>query len=214
MIAGRRARAGTAEHGAWLHLGEASRVLGVDESTLRAWADAGRINTFRTPGGHRRFARAQLEEFLRPGRLRPPQVARSIHRQGSSLARARSVPDAPWSVALDEAARAKVKRICRGLMNAMMGFLAGGAKRRHYLRQGGRGGQVLGQTLAARGLPVAQAAQAFLHFRGVMTETVTTRLALPLEQQVQALRQMDAFLNHALLQMLDAFGTGKGAAGQ
>lgn len=189
----------------WFTLGEASRLLGVDASTLRGWADAGRVRAFRTPGGHRRFARAHLQEFLRNGRpRRPSQVARSIHRQGSSLARSRSAPDAPWSAALDEAVRAKIRRICRGLMNAMMGFLAGGAGGRRYLHQGGRGGQLLGQMMAARGLTPAQAAQAFLHFRGVMTETVTTRLALPPDQQVQALRQMDAFLSHVLVQMLEA----------
>ena len=47
----------------WLGLGEASRVLGVNESTLRRWADAGLVQTFRTPGGHRRFAAADLRRI-------------------------------------------------------------------------------------------------------------------------------------------------------
>lgn len=195
--------------GDWLTLGEASRFLGVDASTLRAWADAGRVRAFRTPGGHRRFARQDLEQFLRRGHPRPLQLARSIHRKGSVLARARAAPDAPWSAVLDEEARVRVRRACRGLMAAMMGFLAGGGKRRSYLRQGGRGGQLLGQILSAKGLPPSEAAAAFLHFRGVMTEAVTTRLAVPAEDQVRALRQMDAFLNHALLRMLEALGQGR-----
>ncbi len=43
------------ENGAWLPLREASRRLGVSPATLRTWADEGRVPSFRTPGGHRRF---------------------------------------------------------------------------------------------------------------------------------------------------------------
>ena len=48
----------------WLSLGEASRLLGVNESTLRRWADAGLVQTFRTPGGHRRFAAPDLRRII------------------------------------------------------------------------------------------------------------------------------------------------------
>ena len=54
----------------WLSLGPASRVVGVDPDTLRRWADAGRVRAFATPGGHRRFSRADLERLVsirRPG---------------------------------------------------------------------------------------------------------------------------------------------------
>ncbi len=45
----------------WLTLGQASRLLGVHRSTLRRWADDGRIDCRRTAGGHRRFDRRLLE---------------------------------------------------------------------------------------------------------------------------------------------------------
>jgi excisionase family DNA binding protein len=51
-----------------LSLGPASRLLGVDPDTLRRWADEGRIDSFTTPGGHRRFARAALERVLQARR--------------------------------------------------------------------------------------------------------------------------------------------------
>ncbi len=44
----------------WLSLGPASRMLGVDPDTLRRWADDGRVRAYATPGGHRRFAQADL----------------------------------------------------------------------------------------------------------------------------------------------------------
>ncbi len=48
----------------WLTLGQAAKLLGVAQSTVRAWSDAGRLPVFYTPGGHRRFKEADLESFL------------------------------------------------------------------------------------------------------------------------------------------------------
>jgi len=190
----------------WLTLGEACRVLGVDASTLRAWADAGRVRAFRTPGGHRRFTRDDLKALVQRGRLpRPGQVAQLIRRHGQTLVRARPVAGAPWYAALDGAARRHIRRICRTLMAALVGYLAGGARRRAHRHAGERTARQLGQTLAARGLTPAQATGAFLHYRDVMTEAATTRLALPPDQQLRSLRQVDAFLNLVLQQVMEAF---------
>jgi two-component system chemotaxis response regulator CheY len=48
----------------WMTLGQAAKFLGVAQSTIRKWSDAGRIPTFYTPGGHRRYRRGDLETFL------------------------------------------------------------------------------------------------------------------------------------------------------
>ena len=48
----------------WLTLGQAARFLGVAQSTIRKWSDAGRVPAFYTPGGHRRYRRTDLETFL------------------------------------------------------------------------------------------------------------------------------------------------------
>jgi len=48
----------------WLTLGQAAAFLGAAQSTVRKWADGGRLPTFYTPGGHRRFRRSDLEAFL------------------------------------------------------------------------------------------------------------------------------------------------------
>lgn len=57
----------------WLSLGPAARLVGVDPDTLRRWADAGRIEAFTTPGGHRRFERGALERVRasRHARIQP-----------------------------------------------------------------------------------------------------------------------------------------------
>ena len=43
-----------------LKMGEAAQLLGVSVDTVRRWADAGRLVTKRTPGGHRTVAGAEL----------------------------------------------------------------------------------------------------------------------------------------------------------
>ena len=48
----------------WMTLGQAAKFLGVAQSTIRKWSDNGRVPTFYTPGGHRRYRRSDLETFL------------------------------------------------------------------------------------------------------------------------------------------------------
>jgi excisionase family DNA binding protein len=43
---------------------QAADYLGVSLATIRRWTDAGHIACYRTPGGQRRFSRAQLESFV------------------------------------------------------------------------------------------------------------------------------------------------------
>lgn len=48
----------------WLTLGQAAKYLGIAQSTVRVWTDSGRLPVFYTPGGHRRFLRADLDGFI------------------------------------------------------------------------------------------------------------------------------------------------------
>src|SRR6266508_2321487 len=57
----RRAVAGESD---WMTLGQAAKFLGVAQSTIRKWSDLGRVPAFYTPGGHRRYKRADLDSFL------------------------------------------------------------------------------------------------------------------------------------------------------
>ena len=55
--------------GRTLTLGEAAEALAVSTSTVRRWADAGRIRAIRTSGGHRRFSAREVQ------RVRAAEVA-------------------------------------------------------------------------------------------------------------------------------------------
>lgn len=44
---------------------EAARLLGVGATAIKRWSDSGSLTCIRTPGGHRRFSRSELERLRR-----------------------------------------------------------------------------------------------------------------------------------------------------
>ena len=44
--------------------GEVASLFRVDPKTVTRWAAAGRINSIRTPGGHRRFRESEVRALL------------------------------------------------------------------------------------------------------------------------------------------------------
>jgi MerR family transcriptional regulator, light-induced transcriptional regulator len=73
---------------------EVAAAVGVSESSLKRWADDGRINVYRTVGGHRRislqeavrFARAENLPVVRPEVLGLPEIGRIRDLNGESRA--------------------------------------------------------------------------------------------------------------------------------
>lgn len=68
-----------------LTAGQVARIFNVNPLTVARWADSGKLASFRTPGGQRRFRRSDVEAFLEQ-----PQPADN----GSAIA-----PPAPAPVA-------------------------------------------------------------------------------------------------------------------
>jgi excisionase family DNA binding protein len=48
-----------------LSTSQAAHVLGVSLGTIRRWSDMGYLESYRTPGGQRRFSNEQIEQFLK-----------------------------------------------------------------------------------------------------------------------------------------------------
>lgn len=64
----------TYSHQAVLPIGEAARRLGVSIATVRNWERDGKISSFRTPGGQRRFQLADVEALTAPALAGSPQA--------------------------------------------------------------------------------------------------------------------------------------------
>jgi molybdopterin-binding protein len=47
-----------------LHTREAAQILGVSYATLKQWIYRGKLRSVRTPGGHHRIPRSELDRYL------------------------------------------------------------------------------------------------------------------------------------------------------
>ena len=73
-------------HRLGLTTSEAARHLGVSMSTIRRWSDMGYLQSYRTPGGQRRFSVEHIEQFVRS--LQQNSFAVQQNREDSFLQRA------------------------------------------------------------------------------------------------------------------------------
>lgn len=64
----------------FLNVSEAADFLGVSAASLRKWSDQGLVPVYRTPGGQRRYAPADLERFL--DSMRQPATGQAVPRYG------------------------------------------------------------------------------------------------------------------------------------
>lgn len=113
---------------AWLTIHEASDLVGVSPATLRRWTEAGDLEAFVTPGGHRRFSRSSVLSLLPHGakrrrRLRelgetPERVVRQYRRE---LADRTSPGD--WVRELGDAERESFREPGRRILAGVLGFL-------------------------------------------------------------------------------------------
>ena len=186
-------------------------MLGVDESTLRRWADAGQIRAFRTPGGHRRFAEADVQAILsgqaykphaRPGDLGTLALAR-IRRQ---LQRG-PVHDAPWHVGPGEQERERMRVLGRRLVTFVSDYLSGRG-RRGARSEAREIGHEYGRELAQAGLSLQQTLEAFTFFRRSLdqaTRQVAQKTGLSPEETLTHHEQIMGLADEVLLGIAESF---------
>lgn len=210
----------------WLTIEAACRLLGVDQSTLRRWSDAGRINVFVTPGGHRRYAEADVRALIlrstqdrstqdrsarggagagrRP--LSGPALADlSLARYGPE--RLSWVQEQPWYRAFDRAALGELREEGRQLVELAMRYLAARGGRAAILGEARGLAERYGARNAALGVSLTDGVAAFLFFRGPTVETVAGYLEgenLPPKRAARVWHDLGEFLDAALLAMIGA----------
>jgi excisionase family DNA binding protein len=185
----------------WLTLGEAAEFLGVDVTTLRGWADAGKVRVFRTPGGHRRFDLGDLDALVQE--TAPPAAVLSATPAGRIMGPRQWLATRPWYDGIPESSRARVRGYCAELMQIVASYLAGRPARPRHLAAARRAGAALGRTVAAWGITPAQSTEVFLRFKMHVTEALAGSREDG-SDRVRAMRDTDAFLESALQSMMEA----------
>ncbi len=66
---------------------ELSQLLKANESTIKRWADSGKLKCFKTPGGHRKYTTEHISEFISNYQYEiiSPEMAFSSHIEGNQL---------------------------------------------------------------------------------------------------------------------------------
>lgn len=217
-----RVEAPAEERGRWLSINEACRFLGVDQSTLRRWSDAGKVPVFRTPGGHRRYDERDLRALVGDGpkRQERSRVSRQELADRSLSAYEeeylRGARDRRWFQAYGAATQEDHRRLGRRLVDLAIRYAAtdqAAAERATFLAEGEQIAEHYGRASALAGLSAVETVEAFLYFRLPVVRTVMGMIE---EQGMAARRTARIFveIGHFMDQILIAtLRAHQGAAG-
>lgn len=171
----------------WLSPREACRLLQVSEVALRQWADAGHLRVYRTPGGHRRFLRADLLALTRPPAAIPPPAAPAPTPEKSENAALRrirrrlsqgEVAAQPWYQSLADGGRDRMRLFGRRLLSLLLQEpppRKASGRWQETLAEARLLGREYGAEMAERGVAMPDAVAAFIFFRSLALDSRNAR---------------------------------------
>ncbi|HEX2767094.1 MAG TPA: helix-turn-helix domain-containing protein [Candidatus Limnocylindria bacterium] len=193
----------------WLPLGAASRLVGVGPDTLRRWADSGRVQSYQTPGGHRRFLRSSLEAMVNaPRRQRygierlagstqtmAGELHRRVQRSGSAAQ--------PWQSRLTAEQRDEFRRWGQRTFQLVIEYVAASkrSERQLLLEEAERMGGLYGSEASQAGLTLAETVEAFLFYRSPVLDAITGHLrrrAAEVSEVTSAFHEANAAIDRVL----------------
>lgn len=195
----------------WLALSKAAKRLNVHPTTLRRWADNGEIPVMLTPGGHRRFAVSDLEQFEKERHglrqvngLEQIWADRAITQTREELV---VHQDENWLTSFDDAARLQHRLLGQQLMGLTLRYLSE-ENGEALLQEACQIGQKYAQIAVESNMPLADALKAALFFRDTLVETA---LHLPENTHVRPdtslrlLRRINTLLNAVHLAIAEEY---------
>jgi len=195
----------------WYTLGEASRLLGVHPATIRQWSDEGKLSAFRTPGGHRRFARADIERLLQMTPVRGHGLASYVVHTAVERTR-KGLPEAlahaPWAQHLADDERGHWRAAGRQLLGLVAQLATRTELSAEQQESALRFGRDYGCMMARTEHSLPDAVLAFLFFRDFLLETVLQlpeTTGLDRNATLAIVGRSNALLNAVLREMMNAF---------
>ncbi len=161
----------------WLTLSEVAQILGVHPSTVRIWANQGKIPVHRTRGGHRRFRRDEIELWVmaskhQKGELNiPHDFVQATLQQVRAHVDSGLIAQQPWYQKLSPEAREAYARGGQMMLRSLWNVLISDDE--EAIRVEAR---ALGEENALNGrrngLSMAEALSAFFFFSNALLEAV------------------------------------------
>ncbi len=194
-----------------LGISEASRILGVSEPALRQWTEEGNVKAFITPGGHRRYSRAELKKFM-SSQQKMLGIKDLVTKLEDSAPTLREVAktflqSSPWYNKLGNESQEYLASLGRRLLNLIIQCVTEPSKQEETLKTVRDVGFSFGETMAKLGLPLTDSIQAFIQHRDPIM-SVTTSLMKRREgfnhRIVEAIPLVDHAMDEALVSLVTA----------
>jgi excisionase family DNA binding protein len=190
----------------WLSLDAAAKRLKVHPTTLREWADKGRIRTYRTPGGHRRFSETDVAEL---GSEAKPDLSLLMNATVGQTRIATSdgrLASESWYARFDEEAKARQRQLGMDLVQFLGSFLSNSQRdwSNEILELGARYASLSRQA----GLSVGDAMRAFHWFDGLVRASVNDLSAARLTRG-DLEQSVGWFLNEVEVAMVESLAAEK-----
>ena len=204
----------------WLPIGAAARLVGVGPDTLRRWADGGKVQSYQTAGGHRRFLRSSLEAMTSaPRRTRygtgqltdaSTTIIGDVHRRMQRTGYA----GMPWQSRLTPEQREDFRRWGQRTFNLVIEYVAAAkrSERELLLEEAERMGALYGREASAAGLSLAESIEAFLFYRSPVIESILAHLRRRVAEVAQvtaAVREANAAVDQVLTALVSSYGQGR-----
>jgi len=185
-------------HKTWLTLGAAAELLGVSESTVRRWADAGEIRSYRTSGGHRRVMEEDLHQLVSGGAAAPARDSERISdlalaRVKRRLSRGRQTHSMASFEELNQDVRERLRLMGRQLVDLFARFIASETKGDRFTEDARTIGREYGRTLVDSGVGLTMAVGTFNTMRRSLEETavqIANEAGLTTEDAVEAIERV------------------------
>lgn len=198
----------------WLTLKEASAILGVHPATLRTWADDGHVRIFRTPGGHRRFLRSDIEAMTAPAAGGREMVRVDDRLATAAVAHARQdlsrldASSETWFSAFDESERETWRESGRRLIGLAIQYVARRQGRQAMVDEARNIGSMYGIMCAGHGIPLSGMVRAFFFFRESVLKATRPGMVGEGrydEEEARIHREMRQFLDEPFYAMLETY---------
>lgn len=187
----------------WLGLSETAALLGVHPSTVRAWANQGKLPVHRTAGGHRRFLRSEIDRWSTSDRRTGTNEAQLVMENviGRTRLEMPRLLDQEWYAKLTESQRTAYREESRRLLTQVGGLIGEPAA-----EQAVRLGHDYARISLEAQMSLAEAVQAFLFFRGFLLESIFKLSEVQAAQTWGPMyKQTTLFTDQVLLALIEGY---------
>ena len=197
----------------WLSIRDACALLGVDQSTLRRWSNAGKVPVFLTPGGHRRYAEGDVRA-LAEGTVRPRQRISTQALTEASLTQyahdqyVSDVRQRPWYHEFDAKGLAEHRRRGLAMVTLAVRYVSSRAERAEILDEACVIAREYGRDSAQHGFGISDAVQMYVRARTPIIQGVIQFLdqgAISSAHAGRIFTDVVEFMDRTMLAMMEQY---------